>query len=479
MHFRISTASNYNRLLRGIQLNQNQVLTSQEQVATGRRILRPSDDPIGTARSLSISRRIANVERYSTASQAGQLLLDHGASTLEGASRLMTDARELILKGMNGTLSQPDRNAIAGELEVLREEMLDIANTRNGERYLFGGTKTANPPWIEELGSGSPRVVYQGNDDEQLVQVSADLQIAINLAGSTVFGSTERTGTEFSGLTGVSGGTTANEGSGYAYLQLRHDSTDPGLLATSGVALVNGGADDTLLGTSSLTIDPVAGTVKLGAGPALKIPDLASSDAADVRVLNESGGEVHLDFSGWTGAAYAGDVTGNGSASLDGTTFTALSFTETDLELKDPETGTVLHVDTTGVTRSGTELVSFADANNVFDMLQGAVEDLRNGDDLKQDELIQRLNIRLSELDKNQTTIGGSLSLLGSRSARMQGADMRLQGLDLQLNGLLSETRDVDLAEAVSDMVRAEQGLQVAQASGVRLIQSSLLNFLR
>jgi flagellar hook-associated protein 3 FlgL len=475
MPLRTSTASNYARVLMGLRFNQKSLLVSQEQAATGRRILRPSDDPVGTARSLSLTRRLAGVERYLGAASTAQSLLDQGAAALQDASSLLTDARTLLIEGMNGTLSQQNRDALATEIELLRSEMIDLANMKVGDRYVFGGTLTDRPPWVDADG----RVVYQGNDDELRVQLNSDVVLGMNVPGSQIFGKAEHVGTTFSGLTGVSGGLTADEGSGYEHLVLRHDATDAGALASVGIALVDGGAGDTLLGDNTLVVNAAAGTVRLGDGPELKIPEPGSPEAADFVVVNAKGGKLHLDTSAWSGADYSGTVTGEGSISLDGETFMALTFTETDLELKNPATGNVVHVDTTEVLRAGEEVVSFGGASNVFDTLAGIVEDLRNGDDLSQSEMLGSLNLRLEELDRNAGNVGVSLGVLGSRSARVQAAQDRLNGVDLQLNGLLSETRDADLAEAVTTMVRAEQTLQIAQATGVRLIQTSLLNFLR
>ncbi len=475
MPLRTSTASNYARLLMGLRFNQKTLLGAQEQAATGRRILRPSDDPVGAARAISLTSRLAGVDRHRTAAGAAQGLLDQGGGALQGASTLLADARVALLQGMSGTLSQGDRDILAGQIEELRDELLDVANTRVGDRYLFGGSETGQTPWVEVDG----RVVYMGNEEEVQVEISASLKLAINLAGSAIFGKLQHAGTTFSGLTGIAGGTTADEGSGSEHLTLRHDATLPGALASVGVALVAGGADDTLLGDNALVIDAAAGTVRLGNGPAVSIPDPTSPAAADVVVANEKGGLLHLDLTGWTGVDHADTITGQGSISIDGATFTPLSFTETDLELQNPDTGSVVHVDTTGVLRAGVELVSFGGTTNVFDTLQGIADDLRNGDGLQQSEMLDRLNLHLGELDRNAENLVVGLSVLGSRSARVQAVQQRLSGVDLQLEGLLSETRDADLAEAVTTMVRAEQTLQIAQATGVRLIQTSLLNFLR
>jgi len=473
MALRTSTATNYTRVLMGLRYNQSILLNAQEQTATGRRILRPSDDPVGTARSLSLTRRLAGVGRHMGAAQTAQGLLEQGAGALQGASSLLSEARALMLQGMNGTLSQKDRDSLAGELDVLRAEMLDIANSKAGDRYIFGGTATDDAPWVEVDG----RVVYEGNDDELRVQINDEVLIGVGVAGSSIFGRSEYTGAEFSGLTGLGAGTTANEGSGFEQLVLRHDATDGGAIGSVGIALVDGGANDTLLGSNALVVDAAAGTVRLGDGPAVQIPP--APDFADVTVTNELGGEIHLDFSGWSGAGLTDSVAGQGSISIDGATFTPLTFGEADLELKNPATGNVVHVDTTEVKRAGTELVSFGGATNVFDTLAGIAADLRNGDDLSQPEMVERLNLRLGELDRNASNVGVGLSTLGSRSARVEAAQDRLRGVDVQLNGLLSDTRDTDLAESVTTMVRAEQTLQIAQATGVRLLQTSLLNFLR
>jgi flagellin-like hook-associated protein FlgL len=69
--------------------------------------------------------------------------------------------------------------------------------------------------------------------------------------------------------------------------------------------------------------------------------------------------------------------------------------------------------------------------------------------------------------------------VLGSRSARLADAAARLESLDVQVSAQLSTVRDADLSEAVLDLQRNEQILQLSQAAGTRLLQTSLLNFLQ
>jgi flagellin-like hook-associated protein FlgL len=474
---RVSTFSTFGRILLGLRANQATSLRAQEQLSSGRRILRASDDPAGTARALALRRGLAHSERIQSGVTAGRGQLDLAASTLQHASELLSRARELVVQSMNGTLNADDRETIASELVEIRKQLLDHANLERDGSHVFGGTAVGRPPWVEITSAGRPYVTYRGTGEEQRIQAGTDALVAITAIGAEIFGGATRGPARFDGLTGVSSGTTADEGAGYAYLLLRHDATDLGTLAGTGVALVDGGDRDTLLGTNALTIDAAAGTVQLGSGPPVTIPD--PSERGDLVVRNEQGGELHLDLSAWDGLDHAGSVAGEGSISLDGDTFRALTFTETDLELADGSRGHVLHLDTRGVLRAGQELVTFGDTVNAFDLLQGVAEDLRNAQGLDSGELAGRLGARLDSLDGVHDDLLVGLGVLGARSARLASADARQGELELQLRGRLSEVEDADLSETAIDLARSQLILEVAQAAGVRVLQTSLLDYLR
>jgi len=473
---RVSTLSTFGRVLLGLRANQLASLRAQEQLSSGRRILRPSDDPAGTARALVVRRELSRAERLQAAIAGGGDQLQMATSTLESGSELLTRARELLVQSMNGTLSDPDRQAIAEELGEIREQLLEQANAQLDGNYLFGGTRSDAAPWEEVQIGALRRVVYRGNRDEQTIQVGLDTRVGISAAGDQVYGRAVPGATRFDGLTGVRGGVTADEGAGYAYLIVRHDSTDAGALGSAGVALVDGGDRDTLLGANALSIDAAAGTIQLAGGPAVTIP--LAGERSDVVVRNELGGELHLDLTGWNGADFDGTVTGHGSVSIDGDTFTSLAFTEGDLELSDGALGFVLHVDATQIRRAGSELVTFGDTVNPFDLLQGVVEDLRNGGGLDSATLNRRLSVRLEDLERVHDDLLRGLGVLGSRAASLVAAGTRQEEVELELHDRLSRVEDADLAEAALDLARSDMVLQVAQAAGARVIQTSLLDFL-
>lgn len=474
---RVSTFSTYGRILAGLRTNQLAGLRAQEQVATTRRILRPSDDPAGTARSLELRRVLAESGRVREAVASGRSRLDQAASTLQHSSELMTRARELVVQSMNGTLNDQDRQTIASELSEIRKQLLDDANLQVDGNHVFGGTAVGAKPWVEVTSGGRTFVAYRGNSEEQGIQAGLDNEIAITAAGNRIYGRATPGSTRFDGLTGVRRGTTADEGTGQGYLVFRHTGTDTGLLGSVGVSPIDGGNQDTLLGDNALVIDNDAGTVRLGNGAPVPIP--AAGSRANVTVKNEHGGALHLDLEGWNGLAYTGNVRGNGQVSFDGQSFTTLDFTSTDLELHNDALGQVVHIDTTRVKRAGNELVTFGDTANPFDILDGIVSDLGNEEGLDPSELHARLSGRLDALDHVHDDLLVGLGVIGSRSARLGGAEQRQEGLDLELRGRLSAVEDADLAEVALDLSRSQMVLELAQAAGARLIQTSFLNFLR
>jgi flagellar hook-associated protein 3 len=475
MNIRPTQNGNYDLVRTGLSLNLAKLLRAQEQVSSGKKLLRPSDDPVAAATVLALRRQLGDVTRFTAAIDSARPLLEQGMSALDEASGLMTDARELAVQGLNGTLNGSDRSALAQSLRLLKSQLLDVANTKFGNRYVFGGTATDAAPFAESEVGGLPRVSYQGNGDSHSVAIGPGVELAVNVPGSEAFGRFESSGVRYVGASGVRHGSSADAGSGYGYITIRHDATAgaPG----SGVALANGGADDTLIGDRTLVIDSTAGTVRLGNGTAVAIPAAGDANLADFSVTDEHGAVVHLDFSAYDGTGSSSTLSGSGSVSLDGTTFTALDLNDSDMELKG-EGGTVLHIDATGIVQATKDLYSFDGAVNVFDELQGMIDDLDNVDGLDNARLTERLSSRLSGFDRDFGNLQVAMGALGSRAQRMDSGKSQLDQLAVSLQGLVSDKEDVDLASVVLDMNNAQQTLQVAQATGARLLQNSLLNYL-
>ena len=155
-----------------------------------------------------------------------------------------------------------------------------------------------------------------------------------------------------------------------------------------------------------------------------------------------------------------------------------MTFAETDLELIDDVTGRTIHVNTTGVKRAGVEQVTLGGTTNVFDLLAAVASDLRNEEGHSRAVVSQRLGVHLGEFDRHHDNVLHASGVLGSRSHSLAGAESRVLDVEVQLQGALGDVADADLAQVAAELTQSEFLLQIAQASGSRVLQTSLLSFL-
>ena len=472
MPIRPTQSAIYDQIASGIRQNLLSLVRAQEQVSTGKRILRPSDDGVGTAISMSLSRQKSAVEAHLTSVNSMQPVLATSTIELEESSQLLSEARALVLQAMNGSQSASDRIAIGEQIDQIADSLFEIANTRFGDRYLFAGTETAEPPFVDGAGGTDAYVRYQGDSGQQRIRIGNGTTINVNLPGNQIFGGDQLSGTQYSGLTGLTQGSDSDSGEGYQSLFLRTDTVSG--VGVAGLALGSAGGH-TILGDHQLEIDAANRTVQLDNGPLVTIPNPAGDNLV---VENEDGAQVVLDLTAWTGAFVSTTLTGEGSISVDDNIYTPLDRTQTNLQIEDPASGNLLHIDATGVQQAGREVVAFKGATNLFDTLRGIADDLRGSTAENTAEIKTRLDLRFDELIQGHERLLTGLGQLGSRSERLNSTEVRLRDLSTQLSGLQSSATDVDMAEAVLELQQAEQTLQLTQATGARLMQQSLLNYL-
>ncbi|MFT5048701.1 MAG: flagellar hook-associated protein 3 FlgL [Chlamydiales bacterium] len=475
MQIRLTQQFAFNQVRDGMQSQITQMAKAQEQIASGKRLQRPSDDPGAAARVLSLEGQLSGVRTHVDSIDATRPMVESAASALQQTTGLMAEARAVMVAAMNGTLSDSDRATIAGQLDGIRASLLAVANTRINDQYIFGGTESLGEPFVEVTEGGVQHVVYQGGGEGNSVSIGNGQSIEIAIEGDEVFGRTQPTGVQLAGLTGAVAGVGPNDGQGYGSLDIRHDGTSGAL--GSGLTFASAGASDTMLGDKLVTVDSVAGTVKLGAGPTRSVPGPGSPDVADFRIVDADGSELHLDFSAFTGVDFSGTVIGAGSISFDGAPYQSLDFADDNLELVDGD-GRILHVDTRAISRSGEELATFGGTLNMFDVLAGAADDMRAGSNFDTETLTERLSNRFQDLQVAEDDIFRNLARIGARSERLNAAHDRIEEVIVHLESIVSDLSDTDVIEAVTRLTQAEQALQVAQAAGSRMLQQSLLNFL-
>jgi flagellar hook-associated protein 3 FlgL len=151
-----------------------------QQAVTGKRVAAPQDDPAGFAR---ITRNGASIDRWQSRTQAlsqaeGDSLI--AESSLASASDIMSRLKEIAVQMADGTATASDRAISAKEVTQLRQQLVDIGNTRGSTGYLFGGTNTDTPPF-DSLG------VFSGNDNAISIETSDGVSVRKNASGATAF----------------------------------------------------------------------------------------------------------------------------------------------------------------------------------------------------------------------------------------------------------------------------------------------------
>ena len=162
---RISTVTMFEQSTASMNRQQSELMKVSQQIASGRRVVNPSDDPQAASRAVGVDQAKAVTEQYSDARISARNSLSQTESILNSVSDAVTSAKTLLIQASSDTLSDVDRESIASELKGVYETMLGQANATDGNgRYLFGGYKDNAPPFVK---SADGSVTYQGDSKDR------------------------------------------------------------------------------------------------------------------------------------------------------------------------------------------------------------------------------------------------------------------------------------------------------------------------
>lgn len=161
------------------------------QLATGRNFNRPSQDPVGTYKTMQITgTSLQRNEQFRRNMGEGITWLTVTENALADVTTAVQRLRELAIAA-GGALSHGDREAIAPEVKEILRHLVSVANTELGGLYIFGGHRTQAPPYtLTEDPAGIITVNFTGDGEQRLVEIAPAQQLAVNLAGTTAFAGT-------------------------------------------------------------------------------------------------------------------------------------------------------------------------------------------------------------------------------------------------------------------------------------------------
>ena len=168
----------------GINKNLSNYMSAIEQGQSGKRVSKPSDDPFSINSILNYKKELEFNEQYKKNADEIEGYLNVADSSLQNLSGLFQRVQELIIQGSNEPLDSSAMNSIADEISQIKEQVGSIANTKYGNKYIFGGISINTAPYNAAVGD------WQLAPDAMkdiLVEVEPNNSIAINTNGDEIF----------------------------------------------------------------------------------------------------------------------------------------------------------------------------------------------------------------------------------------------------------------------------------------------------
>ncbi len=410
---RITNSMLINNMINYMGNNLTRMDKYQNQLATGKKISVPSDDPVVAARALKLRTDVAEVEQYQKNVKDADSWMDITEDTLAKIGDVLQKAREIAVQGANGTYNADDTQKINEELKQLRTQLLHLGNSTYAGRYIFSGYKTDQKLLDEVTGEF---IINVQNTENIKYEIGIGDDIEINVPGGELFDN---------------GGRAVATGNADASLNI--------LAAPDNTlkVIVDGDEIDITITPGTYTnIDELAAEIQN------QINTAASKQPTTAPVTVTAVGNRLQFTSGSTGSG--SDIT-----VVSGTAAADLGLTTT--------------TKTMGTSSQKGKLI--AD----FDKLVTAFQE---GDH----ETISGL---LADLDDDINNVLRIRADIGARTNRVTLTTNRLDSDYISFTKLMSINEDVDVAETIMNLINEENVYRASLSGGARVIQPSLIDFLR
>lgn len=494
---RISSNTIFDSNVASMTQQQARLMQTQQQIASGRRMLTASDDPVAAARALEINQSDAINTQYAANRTAARHTLSMAESSLQSVTSLLQDVQTATIYAGNGSLNSGDRRTIATELSGRLQELIGLANSTDGAgNYLFAGFQSKTQPFVDTAAG----VGFFGDDGQRNVQVSATRQISASDSGADVF-------------------MRIKNGNGTLLTQATSTNTGSGVISLGSIInpAVLTGNNYTVLFTGASAQAQVA-PVNTGNG-VISPPTIANQATVtgnDYSVVFGAGGTTYtvnnlttgLPVTGMTAQPYVSGQT----ISFDGLqfniqdgvtpfaigdTFTVASpgYTVTNTSTAavvlpvPPTTGRApyvsgqaisfdgMQVNVQGTPASGDSFTASVSTNeSVFKTISDLITALNAP--VVGASLTNSLNRGLNNLGNALNNVLTTRSSMGLRLNEIDALQTAGEDLGLQFKQTLSQLQDTDYNKALSDLTLQQMGLQAAQKSFVKIADLSLFSYL-
>src|SRR5699024_3218193 len=188
---RVTQSMLQNNMLNNLFKSQSNMDKYLKQITTGKKINRPSDDPVIAMKGINYRTEVTEAEQYTRNATEVWNWFDHSDDVLGKSTKAMQRMEELANQAANGTNTQDELNSIKKEVEQLKEQMIEMANTQVNGKYIFNGTDTDKPLIKKEKNdNGEVEIEFNtGDGREEMVEieVSKGINMEVNVSPEGVF----------------------------------------------------------------------------------------------------------------------------------------------------------------------------------------------------------------------------------------------------------------------------------------------------
>lgn len=176
---RVTNSMLINDLRRNLNTNMRNMETYNRQLATGRKINLPSDNPGGLIKSLRLRTNLVEGEQYLANIDEAISFMETTDSAADNIGQILNRIRELMVKAAHGTNDEGAEGAIADEIRQLNGQLAMIANTTHGTKHIFAGTNVTEEPFQGDI-DDIDNIQWTGNNESVDIEIAVGITMGIN-----------------------------------------------------------------------------------------------------------------------------------------------------------------------------------------------------------------------------------------------------------------------------------------------------------
>ncbi len=185
---RISTRQIFTQGVEAFQQQQQKLAKLQQQISTGVRLQKPSDDPSAAAKILELEQSVSQNLQFQDNINLAEQRLNRQDAVLASYATVLNRVRELAVQGNNAPLDATARAALAAEIDQRLEELVSLANTRDGNGdFLFAGYQNASAPFTSSTIGSRSFVSFNGDPGIRSIQISENRRVEVDIPGEEIF----------------------------------------------------------------------------------------------------------------------------------------------------------------------------------------------------------------------------------------------------------------------------------------------------